>query len=81
MKAFDCIEAGHVDGCPGREGGDHELKFVGGPFVSLPMNAMRCVVCGHRLDDMGGCDSCAADIEAAMTERMFGDEGDDDAAR
>jgi hypothetical protein len=63
-----CAEDGHIDGCPGRAGGDHEAKFVGGPFVSLPLNAMRCVVCGHRLDDMGGCDDCAGDREAAMWE-------------
>jgi hypothetical protein len=59
----------HVPGCPGPFGGDHE-------YVVLPMNAMRCSDCGHRLDDMGGCDSCAADIEAAMTERMWGDDDD-----
>lgn len=38
------------------------------PFVKTRMNAMRCPVCGHRLDDMDGCDSCAADREAAETE-------------
>lgn len=66
-----CRERGHVDGCPGRAGGDHELAFVGGPFVSLPMNAMRCVVCGHRLDDMGGCDSCTSDKYDALMEEAF----------
>ena len=49
----DCT--GHEPGCPGAVGGDH---------VVLRMNAMRCTECGHRLDDMGGCDSCAADREA-----------------
>lgn len=32
--------------------------------VTVRLNAMRCEACGHRLDDMGGCDSCAADLEA-----------------
>jgi len=44
-----------------------------GQPVTLPLNAMRCEVCGHRLDDMDGCDSCAADREAALEDEM--DEG------
>jgi hypothetical protein len=59
----------HVPGCPCRAGGDAE-------YVTLRLNAMRCVVCGHRLDDMDGCDSCAADREAALVEALT-DEGDD----
>lgn len=52
-----CSDAAHIPGCPCQAGGDAE-------FVTLPLNAMRCEVCGHRLDDMDGCDSCAADLEA-----------------
>lgn len=63
-----CDIPGHVDGCPGYAGGDHELKFVGGPFISKPLDAMRCRKCGHRMDDMYGCDSCAADREASELE-------------
>lgn len=37
-------------------------------YVVVPLNAMRCSACGHRLDDMGGCDSCAADLEALLAE-------------
>lgn len=33
--------------------------------VTKRLDAMRCVVCGHRLDGMAGCDSCTADREAA----------------
>lgn len=68
-RAEQCHEDGHVDGCPGKAGGDHE-------YVKLPLNAMRCAVCGHRLDDMGGCDSCAFDRWA---ESQSYERGDDDA--
>lgn len=65
-----CHETGHVDGCVGAAGGDHEMAFVGGPFISKPLDATRCVECGHRLDDMGGCDSCASDREAAEWDAL-----------
>lgn len=71
IASADCRRLGHIDGCPGAAGGDHELKFTGGPFISKPLDATRCVVCGHRMDDMGGCDSCAADREAEETEDYF----------
>lgn len=35
------------------------------PDITKRLDAMRCVVCGHRLDGMSGCDSCAGDREAA----------------
>lgn len=35
----------------------------------VPLNALRCVVCGHRLDDMDGCDGCAADLEQMLEAR------------
>jgi hypothetical protein len=53
-----------------------EQEFRGGPFVSKMLNEMRCRVCGHRLDDMGGCDSCAADREAEERAVIF-EERDD----
>lgn len=60
-----CSDDAHVKGCPCESGGDPE-------YVVLPLNAMRCVVCGHRLDDMGWCDGCMADKEAAL----WGDDDD-----
>ena len=62
-----CSMLGHVPGCPGRAGGEHEFAPV---YVTKRMDAMRCIVCGHRLDEMGGCDSCAADREAAEIEHV-----------
>ena len=56
-----CSEDGHVPGCAGAAGGEHE-------FIVKPLDATRCVECGHRLDEMGGCDSCTADREAAEFE-------------
>jgi len=58
-----CSEEGHVPGCAGAAGGEHEY-VVTRKDVLRRLNAMRCEVCGHRLDDLGGCDSCAADREA-----------------
>ena len=46
IASADCREAGHIDGCPGAAGGDHEVR----------VSYLRCSECGDLLDGYGRCE-------------------------
>lgn len=58
-----CSEQGHVPGCPGAAGGDHEFDLhaaiveqrTAGGYVIAPLSMLRCSECGDLLDAYGCC--------------------------